>query len=111
MKRFLIPLMALSLLTGCSAANDPAALITSKPDQASNVAMVSALQSVVTNVESTRDAEGKIGSGYAQPAGYKSTVHVIAPGDNYCLVITDPKNGNAKTYTSINKSIVDGSKC
>lgn len=103
--------MALPLLSGCAAAEDPAAIITAKPDQARSAALTSAVQNVVSQLEGTRTANGSVTLSNPVVPGFDTKVKPNGTGANYCVVITDSTTGNAKTYTSIDAKTVDGTKC
>lgn len=112
MKQFIIfPVLAMALLSGCAAPADPAAVITGKPDQARSASLVSAVQTVVADLESTRDANGSVTLSNPVIPGFSTKVKPHGTGANYCVVVTDSTTGNAKTYTSIDTKTVDGSKC
>lgn len=111
MKRLLmVSGMTALLLSGCGVAEDPAAVITDKPDQARNAALLSAVQTAVAEVESTRTADKIIISNPKVP-GFKTKIQPHGLGANYCLVVTDEATGAAKAYTSADSKTIDGSTC
>lgn len=110
-KLIILPLLSLLLLTGCAAAENPAAVVTGKPDMARDAGLTSALQNVVSELESTRNANGDITLSNPVVSGYETKVMPQGMGANYCAAVTDSKTGKAKTYTSVDKKTVEGDNC
>lgn len=103
--------MAVSLLTGCSIQDDPAAVVTSKPDAARSAALDSSLQSVVSEVEGSRDANGLITAKTISSVGNSVVIKPLAGGKDYCLNLKDNTSGQSKTYTSTTGKSIDGGSC
>lgn len=102
--------MSALLLTGCGVSEDPAALITAKPDQARSAALASAMQTAVTEIESTRTSD-KIILSNPVIEGFTANVKPHGLGSNYCLIVTDNTTKEAKTYTSVDSKIIEGNTC
>lgn len=98
------------LISGCGVAEDPAAIVTGKPDQARSVALSSAMKTAVTEIESTR-TDKKIILSNPVIEGFTTKIQPHGLGANYCLVVTDDTTGNSKAYTSFDSKTIEGNVC
>lgn len=102
--------MSALLLSGCGVADDPAAVITGKPDQARSVALTSAVKTAVSDIESTR-TDKKIVLSNPIIEGFTTKVTPHGLGANYCIVVTDNTTGDSKAYTSVDAKTIEGNVC
>lgn len=102
--------MSALLLSGCGVAEDPAAVITGKPDQARSAALASAVKTAVSEVESTRTSN-KITLSNPIIEGFTTNIKPHGLGANYCLVVTENTTKAAKTYTSVDSKTIEGNVC
>jgi hypothetical protein len=98
-------------LTGCSMADDPAAVVTAKPDAARSASLDSTLNSLVSEVEGSRDASGNIAGKVSSSPGHTVVLKAVSGGKDFCLNLTDNSSGQSRTYFSATGKAMTGGSC
>lgn len=114
-----IKLPALSLLAvllaggmaGCSVAEDPAAIVTAKPDAARSASLDSIMSSLISEVEGSRDASGNIAGKASTSPGNTVVLKSLSGGKDFCLNVTENTSGQSRTYFSATGQTMSGGNC
>lgn len=112
-----IPALALTSITlmagliGCSATENPAAIVTAKPDAARSASLDSTMNSLISEIEGSRDASGHIAGKASTSPGNTVVLKSLSGGKDFCLNVTDNTSGQSRTYFSASGQTMNGGNC
>lgn len=107
----LLAVLLVGGLAGCSAAEDPAAIVTAKPDAARSASLDSTMNSLISEVEGSRDASGHIAGKASTSPGNTVVLKSLSGGKDFCLNVTENTSGQSRTYFSATGQTMNGGSC